>query len=225
MFGGGPGGRMSGGGGGGGRSLRSMLPDETAPPTDSEGVEFVVPPEVEDGKAPPMGETVEVPPVEGATTFEFIGLFVAEPISLEGEEATGEFWDPVRRGTNPAGKRVEDGPAEVTLPVGRPGDEPRIPLPAREVPDATRLASHGGKVGVVFGRGGITRGCPGACEAVGEGVFEETPEAGLTDGEPFDSRSERLCEESPKRTVRVSFSKSKVSMRKSSSVFWPMVTH
>jgi hypothetical protein len=98
------------------------------------------------------------------------------------------------------------------------------PPPARDEPVADRLASQGGKVGVVLGRGGMTRGLPGV-DAVVDATLRAFDDPGFPPEVPFDIRRDRSCEESPKRTVRVSVSKSKDSARKSSSVFSPMVIH
>jgi len=58
-----------------------------------------------------------------------------------------------------------------------------MPPPALEVPEATLLASHGGKVGVVLGRGGMTRGLPGVEREAVTGGAEGGFAPGLT-GEP-----------------------------------------
>jgi len=77
---------------------------------------------------------------------------------------------------------------------------------------------------VVLGRGGIMRGLIGF-DAVFDATFRELDDPRLPLGIPLDIRRDKSCEESPKRTVRVSVSKSKDSARKSSSVFSPMEIH
>lgn len=77
---------------------------------------------------------------------------------------------------------------------------------------------------MVLGRGGMTRGLPGV-DAVVDAILRAFEDLGFPPEEPLDIRRDRSCEKSPKRTVRVSVSKSKDSARKSSSVFSPMVIH
>lgn len=77
---------------------------------------------------------------------------------------------------------------------------------------------------MVLGRGGMTRGLPGV-DAVVDATLRAFDDPGFPPEVPFAIRRDRSCEESPKRTVRVSVSKSKDSARKSSSVFSPMVIH
>lgn len=77
---------------------------------------------------------------------------------------------------------------------------------------------------MVLGRGGMTRGLPGV-DAVVDATLRAFDDPGFPLEVPFAIRRDRSCEESPKRTVRVSVSKSKDSARKSSSVFSPMVIH
>ena len=166
MLGGGPGGRISGGGGGGGKLFRSMPPPADSSSGTGEGL-GVAPPFPGPSGAGLGGVEIGLP---------VIGLEETGPTREGDDPVVGEPGELTRRGTKPIGNPAEGGFPDTEPEPTCLEEEPLIPPPALEVPEATLLASHGGKVGVVLGRGGMILGLPGvAREAVtggepGEGL-------------------------------------------------------
>ena len=173
MLGGGPGGRISGGGGGGGKLFRSMPPPADSSFGTGEGL----------GVAPPFPGPSGAGLGGVAIGLPVMGLEETGPTREGDDPVVGEPGELTRRGTKPMGDPVDEGLPDTDPEPTCIEGEPLIPPPALEVPEATLLASHGGKVGVVLGRGGMTRGLPGVEREAVTGGAEGGLVPGLT-GEP-----------------------------------------